>query len=135
MKIWDFKPSGDLFTTVAVGAAVAAAPVVLPFAWSAVRPLLKTVLKGGFMLYETGQGAYTAVAQWTSPEEATKVSAIKPREVKARTKATGREDRAPAQNLGLVEEQSLAAKTEKEAAIKKPKPLVKTAAKKIEKRK
>ena len=23
MKIWDFKPSGDLFTTVAVGAAVA----------------------------------------------------------------------------------------------------------------
>ncbi len=46
MKIWDFKPSGDLFTTVAVGAAVAAAPIVLPFAWSAVRPLLKTVSQG-----------------------------------------------------------------------------------------
>jgi hypothetical protein len=135
MKIWDFKPSGDLFTTVAVGAAVAAAPVVIPFAWSAVRPLLKTVLKGGFMLYETGRGAYTAVAQWTGPEEAAITPAKEPVKTKARIRPTGREDRALAQNLGLVEEQSLRAKTGKEAAIKKPKPLVKTAAKKSEKRK
>jgi hypothetical protein len=102
MKIWDFKPSGDLFTTVAVGAAVAAAPGVIPFAWSAVRPLLKTVLKGGFMLYETGRGACTAVAQLAGPEQAAITPAKKPTETKARIR---------------------------------PKPLVKTAAKKSEKRK
>jgi hypothetical protein len=102
MRIWDFKPNGDLFTTVAVGAAVAAAPIVLPFAWSAVRPLLKTFLKGGFMLYETGHGAYRAVAEYASPEQAAVTPAKKPIETKARIR---------------------------------PKPLVKTAAKKSEKRK
>ncbi len=134
MRIWDFKPNGDLFTTVAVGAAVATAPVVLPFAWSVARPLLKTVLKGGLMLYETGRGAYTAVAQLASKEVLT-TPAKKPIETKARIKPTGRDERALAQNLGLMEEQSQPAKTEKEAAVQKTRPTVKTAVKKSEKRK
>jgi hypothetical protein len=134
MRIWDFKPNGDLFTTVAVGAAVATAPVVLPFAWSVARPLLKTVLKGGFMLYESGRGAYAAVAQLAGTEAAT-TPAKKPIEKKARIKPTGRDERAPAQKLGLMEGQSQRAKTEKEAAVQKPRPTVKTAVKKSEKRK
>lgn len=56
MAIWDFRPKGDLLTGLAVGAGVLAAPVVLQWAWSAVRPLLKVILKGGIMLYETGRG-------------------------------------------------------------------------------
>ena len=63
MNILDFKPKGDLLTTVAVGAAVVAAPVVVPLAWSAARPLLKAVLKGGFMLYETGRQVWPEAAE------------------------------------------------------------------------
>lgn len=55
MAIWDFRPKGDLWTGVAVGAGLLAAPVVIPLAWSATRPVLKAILKGGFMLYETGR--------------------------------------------------------------------------------
>ncbi len=55
MAIWDFRPKGDLWTSVAVGAGLLAAPVVIPLAWSATRPVLKAILKGGFMLYESGR--------------------------------------------------------------------------------
>ena len=55
MAIWDFRPKGDLWTSVAVGAGLLAAPVVIPLAWSATRPVLKAILKGGYMLYETGR--------------------------------------------------------------------------------
>jgi len=55
MAIWDFRPRGDLWTGVAVGAGLLAAPVVIPLAWSATRPVLKAILKGGFMLYETSR--------------------------------------------------------------------------------
>jgi hypothetical protein len=58
MAIWDFRPKGDLFTGVAVGVGVLAAPVVVPLAWSAVRPLLKEILKGGFLMYETGRQVF-----------------------------------------------------------------------------
>lgn len=58
MAIWDFRPRGDLLTSVAVGVGVLAAPVVVPLAWSVVRPLLKTILKGGFLLDQTGRGAF-----------------------------------------------------------------------------
>ncbi len=55
MAIWDFRPRGDLWTGVAVGAGLLAAPVVISLAWSATRPVLKVILKGGFRLYETGR--------------------------------------------------------------------------------
>jgi hypothetical protein len=55
MALWEFKPRGDLFTTVAVGVGVLAAPVVVPLAWSVTRPLIKAILKGGFMAYEMGR--------------------------------------------------------------------------------
>jgi len=55
MAIWDFRPRGDLWTGVAVGAGLLAAPAVISLAWSATRPVLKVILKGGFMLYETGR--------------------------------------------------------------------------------
>ena len=54
MAIWDFRPKGDIWTGIAVGIGVVAAPVVIPLAWSAIRPLLKAVVKTGFMVYEKG---------------------------------------------------------------------------------
>jgi len=63
MAIWDFRPRGDLWTGVAVGAGLLAAPVVIPLAWSATRSVLKTILKGGFMLYETGRQVWPEAAE------------------------------------------------------------------------
>ena len=119
MNILDFKPKGDLLTTVAVGAAVVAVPVVIPLAWSAARPLLKAVFKGGLMIYETGRGAYAAAADWTGPKTE-KATAVKPKKTEARGKE--REERALAQNLGLVEEQSRATKPARPKPRRAPKP-------------
>ncbi len=63
MKIFGFRPTGDVLTGAAVGAGLLVAPAILPLAWSAVRPLLKAVLKGGFFLYETGRQTLSEVAQ------------------------------------------------------------------------
>jgi hypothetical protein len=119
MTILDFKPKGDLLTTVAVGAAVVAVPVVIPLAWSAARPLLKAVFKGGLMLYESGRGAYAAAADWTGSQTEKKATAVKPKKTEARAKE--REQRALAQNLGLVEEQSVAAKPARPKPRRAPK--------------
>ena len=119
MNILDFKPKGDLLTTVAVGAAVVAAPVVVPLAWSAARPLLKAVLKGGFMLYESGRGAYAAAAEWTGSITEKKEPAVKPGKTEARAKQ--REERALAQKLGLMEEHSMSRKADEKPARPKPK--------------
>jgi hypothetical protein len=55
MAIWDYRPKADLWTGVAIGAALLVAPVVIPMVASAARPLLKAALKGGFMLFEKGR--------------------------------------------------------------------------------
>ncbi len=62
MKIWGFRPTGDVLTGAAVGASVLVAPVILPLAWSAVRPAMKAILKCGFLLYETGRRTLSEVA-------------------------------------------------------------------------
>lgn len=77
MAIWDFRPRGDLLTGVAVGIGALAAPVVIPWAWSAVRPMLKALLKGGFLLYETGRGAYAEAAHPTEAPGLRKAPPIK----------------------------------------------------------
>ncbi|MGB6065813.1 MAG: hypothetical protein WBG50_13495 [Desulfomonilaceae bacterium] len=92
MAIWDFRPKGgDIWTGVAVGAGLLAAPVVMPLAWSTVRPLLKAILKSGFLLYETGrqtcaelaesrrEGRTAAVSDEKRPS-ARRVSAVKKKE-------------------------------------------------------
>ncbi len=106
MAIWDFRPkSGDIWTGVAVGAGLLAAPVVVPLAWYTVRPLLKAILKSGFLLYETGrqtcaevcegrrEGRSAAVSKEKRPS-ARKVSAVKEKESEATEKAR------PAQGAG-----------------------------------
>jgi hypothetical protein len=128
MTILDFKPKGDLLTTVAVGAAVAAVPVVVPLAWSAARPLLKAVFKGGFMLYESGRGACAAAAEWTASITEKEEPAVKPKKTAAR--AQQREERALAQNVGLMEEQSVSQKAEEKPA--RPRRPAKPARKKIQ---
>jgi len=55
MALWDFRPKGDIWTGVAIGVGVIAAPVVIPLIWSGIRPLFKAVVKGGFMVYERGR--------------------------------------------------------------------------------
>ena len=77
MAIWDFRPRGDVLTGVAVGAAVLAAPVVIPLVWAAVRPWLKAVMKSGFLLYETGRGAYAEATEGSERRNPEKVRPIK----------------------------------------------------------
>ncbi len=52
MSIWEYSPKGGVWTGVAVGVGLVAAPVVIPLAWSWIETLLKAVLKGSFMVYE-----------------------------------------------------------------------------------
>ncbi len=127
MTILDFKPKGDILTTVAISAAVVAVPVVVPLAWSAARPLLKAGLKGGFMLYESGRGACAAAAEWTGSIMEKEEPAVKPRKTEARAKQS--EERALAQNLGLIEERSVGEKADEKSAG--PRRVAKTAAKRV----
>jgi hypothetical protein len=54
MGFLDFKPKGDLWTGLAIGAGILAAPLLIPVLASAARPVLKAGIKGGFLLYEKG---------------------------------------------------------------------------------
>lgn len=55
MALWDYRPKADLWTGVAVGVGLLVAPVVIPVIASAARPLMKSVIKGAYMLYEKGR--------------------------------------------------------------------------------
>jgi hypothetical protein len=89
MAIWDFRPRGDVWTGVAVGAGLLAAPVVLPLAWSATRPVLKAFLKGGFMLYETGRQILGETSEGTQSRQARATVAKEPASPKRMTKSGG----------------------------------------------
>ena len=52
MAISDVVTKGNIWTGVAVGAALLVAPVVIPAIAGAMRPLLKSAIKGGYMVYE-----------------------------------------------------------------------------------
>jgi hypothetical protein len=54
MAILDFRPKADMWTGIIIGAGLLLAPIVIPAVAAAARPILKTVLKGGLMLIETG---------------------------------------------------------------------------------
>jgi hypothetical protein len=54
MAIWDYRPKADLWTGVAVGVGLLVAPVIIPMIVAAARPVVKAVIKGGFMVYEKG---------------------------------------------------------------------------------
>ena len=55
MAITDMIPKGNLWTGIAVGAGLLVAPVVIPAIAGAARPLLKAVIKGGYMIFEQGR--------------------------------------------------------------------------------
>ncbi|MGC8659765.1 MAG: DUF5132 domain-containing protein [Desulfomonilaceae bacterium] len=65
MAVSDMMPKGTLWTGIAVGAGLLIAPVVVPAVASAIRPLFKVVIKGGFMLYEKGREMVAEVAEVT----------------------------------------------------------------------
>jgi hypothetical protein len=113
MAIWDFRPRGDILTGVAVGVAALAAPVVIPLVWSAVRPWLRAIIKSGFVLYETGRGAY---AERRKPEKV-RPSKVGPTALSA--KETDQEGRVALMKRDIGELTG-AGKREKPAA-KKPK--------------
>jgi hypothetical protein len=54
MAIWDYRPKADLWTGVAIGVGLLVAPVVIPMVAAAARPVMKAVIKAGFMVYEKG---------------------------------------------------------------------------------
>ena len=55
MNIFGLRPKGDLWTGVAIAAAVLAAPVVIPIVAAAVRPVIKAGIKGGYLLCDKGR--------------------------------------------------------------------------------
>ncbi len=52
MAMSDYLPKADLWTGLAIGVGLLVAPVAIPMVAKAARPLLKTVIKGGFLAYE-----------------------------------------------------------------------------------
>ena len=65
MAISDMIPKNSLWTGIAVGAGLLVAPVVIPAVAGAARPLLKAVIKGGYMLYEYGREMVAEVTELT----------------------------------------------------------------------
>ncbi|MDA8407825.1 MAG: DUF5132 domain-containing protein [Deltaproteobacteria bacterium] len=65
MAISDMIPKNGLWTGIAVGAGLLVAPVVIPAVAGAVRPLLKAVIKGGYMLFEKGREMVAEVTELT----------------------------------------------------------------------
>jgi|SRR5271157_140015 len=121
MAIWDFRPKGDLWTGVAVGAGLLAAPVVIPLAWSATRPVLKAILKGGFMLYETGRQILGEATEGPSRGQAKAIVAEEPASALRMRKST--EEEEPIGKVRAVEERPRSGRA-------KPKPEKKTRDKK-----
>ncbi len=65
MAISDMISKGNIWTGIAIGAGLLAAPVVIPAVASAARPLLKAVIKGGYVLYEYGREMVAEVTELT----------------------------------------------------------------------
>jgi hypothetical protein len=63
MAILDLKPNGNIWAGVAIGAGLLLAPVVIPIVAAAARPVAKTALKYGFMLYEKGREMVAEVTE------------------------------------------------------------------------
>ena len=63
MAISDVIPKGGIWTGIAVGAGLLVAPIVIPAVAGAARPLLKAVIKGGYMLYEYGREMVAEVTE------------------------------------------------------------------------
>jgi hypothetical protein len=63
MAISDMIPKGNIWTGIAIGAGLLAAPIVIPAVAGAARPLLKAVIKGGYTLYEYGREMVAEVTE------------------------------------------------------------------------
>ncbi|MGC8603530.1 MAG: DUF5132 domain-containing protein, partial [Desulfomonilaceae bacterium] len=63
MAISDMIPKGNIWTGVAVGAGLVVAPIVIPAVAVVARPLLKAVIKGGYMLFEKGREMVAEVTE------------------------------------------------------------------------
>jgi hypothetical protein len=127
MAIWDFRPRGDVWTGVAVGAGLLAAPVVLPLAWCATRPVLKAFLKGGFMLYETGRQILGETSEGTQSRQARAQVAKQPASPR-RTRTSGEEEEELIGKIRTAEEQAIGGKP-------KPKPRAPKQRKKVDTKK
>jgi len=121
VALWNFRPKVDLVTGIAVGVGALAAPVVIPMAWSAVRPILKVILKGGFMVYETGRGTVAAITGGPVTEKRQEAAPARTRKAPAQPETTEHEKPALAQ---LIEEM----RETEEDATEKPAPAAKLTA-------
>jgi hypothetical protein len=141
MAIWDFRPRGDVLTGVAVGVGVLAAPVVMPLAWSAVRPLVKAIMKGGFLLYETSRGAIAEASEWVGREEPRTVAPATMAKAEKHTNETIPKEEPGARKAQVLElrtehgDRTAAKESPKKAAHVKPKRQAKTTKKKPEEKK
>ncbi len=55
MAIWNYTPKLDLWSGLVIGGGLLLAPFVIPVVAGAVRPVLKTVIKGAYTVYDTSR--------------------------------------------------------------------------------
>jgi len=63
MAILNWRPNSTVWTGVAIGVGLLAAPVIIPIVAAAARPVLKAALKSGFLMYERGREMFAEVSE------------------------------------------------------------------------
>ncbi len=63
MSILDYTPKADLWTGLAIGAGLLAAPAVLAMVTSVARPVAKELVKTGLRVYEKGNEMVSGFAE------------------------------------------------------------------------
>jgi len=63
MAIFNWRPNSTVWTGVAIGVGLLAAPVIIPMVAAAARPVLKAALKSGYLMYERGREMFAEVSE------------------------------------------------------------------------
>jgi hypothetical protein len=65
MALTDLQPKANVWTGLAIGVGLLLAPVVVPVIAASMRPLMKAVIRGGYMVYERGREMIEEVSEMT----------------------------------------------------------------------
>ncbi|AFM22947.1 DUF5132 domain-containing protein [Desulfomonile tiedjei] len=65
MALTDLKPKSSVWTGIAIGVGLLLAPVVVPVVAASMRPLMKAVIRNGYLVYERGREMLEEVTEMT----------------------------------------------------------------------